>query len=99
VVDPPAFVKAKKDLPTGLKGYRKLAQLACRLVEPGGVLFAASCSHNVDATTFFDQVSQGLSRAKRSGRVLRQSGAGPDHPVHPFLPESAYLKGLLLQLD
>jgi 23S rRNA (cytosine1962-C5)-methyltransferase len=99
VVDPPAFVKSKKDLATGLKGYRKLADLAARLVQPGGFLFAASCSHNVDAAQFLAEVTRGIGRARRSGRILRQAGAAADHPVHPLLPESAYLKAVLLQLD
>jgi len=99
VVDPPAFVKSKKDLVTGLKGYRKLADMAARLVSPGGFLFSASCSHNVDPSSFLTEVTRGIGRARRSGRILRQSGAAADHPVHPMLPESAYLKGVLLQLD
>jgi 23S rRNA (cytosine1962-C5)-methyltransferase len=48
---------------------------------------------------FGEEVAHGVSLAGRSGRILRQGGAGADHPVHPFLPESAYLKSLLLQLD
>lgn len=99
VVDPPAFVKAKKDLVTGLKGYRKLAEMAARLVSAGGFLFAASCSHNVDAPSFLNEVTRGIGRTHRSGRILRQAGAAADHPVHPLLPESAYLKAVLLQLD
>lgn len=97
--DPPAFVKSRKDLKSGLKGYRKLARMAAELVEPGGFLFLASCSHNVDADTFAKEVSLGLARAERSGRIIRSSGAASDHPVHPNLPESAYLKALTLQLD
>ena len=99
VVDPPAFVKSKKDLVTGLKGYRKLAEMAARLVAPGGFLFSASCSHNVDAPSFLNEVTRGIGRARRSGRILRQAGAAADHPVHPLLPESAYLKAVMLQLD
>jgi 23S rRNA (cytosine1962-C5)-methyltransferase len=99
VADPPAFVKSKKELASGLRGYRKLARLAARLVEPEGFLFIASCSHNVDAAAFTGEVAQGLARAGRIGRILRQTGAGPDHPVHPHLPETAYLKSLLIALD
>ncbi len=99
VVDPPAFVKSRKDLSAGLRAYRKLIRLACRLVSPGGFLFAASCSHNVDAVQFMEQVRHGLGDGGRNGRLLREAGAGPDHPVHPFLPESAYLTSALLQLD
>jgi 23S rRNA (cytosine1962-C5)-methyltransferase len=99
VADPPAFVKARKDLKAGARGYRKMVRLAAPLVSPGGLLFAASCSHHVDAPLFADQVRRGLSDAGREGRILHAGGAGPDHPVHPHLPESAYLKFLLLQLD
>jgi 23S rRNA (cytosine1962-C5)-methyltransferase len=99
VADPPAFVRSRKDLASGLKGYRKLAQLAAAAVAEGGFLFIASCSHNVDQRSFQEEVAHGIARARRSARILRAFGAGADHPVHPLLPESAYLKSLLLQLD
>ena len=99
VADPPAFVKSKKDLAAGAKGYRKMARLAGALVEPGGFLFAASCSHHMPNAAFAEEIAHGLSLAGRSGRILRSSGAGSDHPVHPHLPESAYLKAMVLQLD
>jgi 23S rRNA (cytosine1962-C5)-methyltransferase len=99
VADPPAFVKSKKDLAAGARGYRKLARLAAALVAPGGILFIASCSHNVDSALFAEEVRRGLAEAGRGGRILRAAGAGPDHPVHPFLPETAYLKSLTLMLD
>ncbi|HZB94213.1 MAG TPA: class I SAM-dependent rRNA methyltransferase [Stellaceae bacterium] len=99
IADPPAFVKSKKDLGPGLRGYRKLARLAASLVAPGGVLFLASCSHNVEPPDFAEAVRRGLEDAGRSGRILRSAGAAPDHPVHPWLPESAYLKAEVLALD
>ncbi len=99
VADPPAFVKSKKDLAAGAKGYRKMARLAAGLVEAGGFLLVASCSHHMPADAFADEVRHGLATAGRSGRILRAAGAAADHPIHPFLPESAYLKALLLQLD
>jgi 23S rRNA (cytosine1962-C5)-methyltransferase len=99
ITDPPAFVKSKKDLRNGLKGYRKLARLAAGCVAPGGFLFMASCSFHVDGAGFAEQLRGGLRDAHRSGRIIYSGGAGPDHPVHPYLPESAYLKGALLQLD
>jgi 23S rRNA (cytosine1962-C5)-methyltransferase len=99
VADPPAFVKSKKELAQGAKGYRKLMRLAAPLVNPGGFLFAASCSHHVDPALFADQLRRGLIDANRSGRILASTGAAKDHPVHPALPESAYLKAQFLQLD
>ncbi|MDB5397020.1 MAG: SAM-dependent methyltransferase [Rhodospirillales bacterium] len=99
IIDPPAFAKSRKDIPVAIKGYRKLARQAAGLVSPSGILFAASCSQNVGVLEFADAVARGLHDAGRQGRILRQAGAGPDHPVHPTLPESAYLKSLTLALD
>lgn len=99
IADPPAFVKAKKDLGAGCRAYRKMARLAARITAPGGFLLCGSCSHNVDSPTFAEQVARGLNDAGRTGRILRSAGAGPDHPVHPNLPESAYLKAIVLQVD
>ena len=99
VADPPAFVKSRKDLGSGLRGYRKLARLTASVVEPGGFLFIASCSHNVGAEALLIEVVRGLAAAGRTGRILREARAAADHPVHPHLPETAYLKSLLLQLD
>ena len=99
IVDPPAFVKSKKDLIVGLKGYRKMARMAARLVKGGGFLLAASCSHNVSPGEFQEEVCRGVSEGGRTGRIVQTGGAGPDHPVHTHLPESAYLKNIVLQLD
>lgn len=99
IADPPAFVKNKKQLSAGARGYRKLTKLAGRLVRPGGLLLVASCSHHVDPVLFGEQVRLGLADIGRSGRILRASGAAPDHPVHQFLPETAYLKAQVHQLD
>jgi len=99
VADPPSFVKTKKEIQRGAQGYRKLVRLAAPLVAPGGLLFVASCSHHIDPNLFGEQIRRGLAGAARSGRILHAGGAAPDHPVHPFLPEAAYLKFQLLQLD
>lgn len=99
ICDPPAFAKSKKDLHAAIRGYRKLTRLAAGLVEPGGILCMASCSHNVPVDQFAGAVAAGVTDARRTGRILRQAGAAPDHPVHPHLPESAYLKSLTLQID
>ncbi|MBI2977533.1 MAG: class I SAM-dependent rRNA methyltransferase, partial [Rhodospirillales bacterium] len=99
VADPPAFVKSRKDLAAGMRGYRKLIRLAAALVADGGLLFMASCSHNLERTTFDAQLARGLTDAGRTGRVLLASGAARDHPIHPAVPETAYLKASLLQID
>jgi 23S rRNA (cytosine1962-C5)-methyltransferase len=99
VADPPAFARSKRDVPAALRGYRKMARLAAQLTAPTGFLFLASCSHNVGGAEFGEAVRRGLADAGRGARILRVSGAGPDHPVHPAVPESAYLKALTLTLD
>ena len=76
-----------------------MARLAARLVAPGGYLGIASCSHHVESDAFLFQVGRGVHDTGRESAVLRRAGAGPDHPVHPQLPESAYLKFLALRLD
>ncbi len=98
VCDPPAFAKSRKDAAAGLRAYAKMARLAAALVAPGGLLFVASCSHHAPADVWGEAIAQGLHRARRDGRVLFTGGAGPDHPVHPHLPETAYLKTQLIEL-
>jgi 23S rRNA (cytosine1962-C5)-methyltransferase len=99
LADPPPFVKSKKDLEPGAKAYRKLARLAADVTAPGGFLMVASCSHNIPPERFAQECAQGLLRAGRRAAMIRQAGAGPDHPVHPLLPESAYLKAVVYALD
>ncbi|TAL02438.1 MAG: class I SAM-dependent rRNA methyltransferase [Rhodospirillaceae bacterium] len=99
IADPPPFVKSRKDLKAGLQGYRKLARLCGQVAAPGGLLLVASCSHNAPVDEFTAAVVRGLGDAGRSGPIIRTAGAGPDHPIHPLLPESAYLKAVVLALD
>jgi 23S rRNA (cytosine1962-C5)-methyltransferase len=99
IADPPAFARSRRDVPAALRGYRKLARLAAGLAAPGGVVFLASCSHNVATGDFAEATRRGFADAGRTGRVLREAGTGPDHPLHMALPESAYLKSLTLALD
>jgi 23S rRNA (cytosine1962-C5)-methyltransferase len=98
VCDPPAFARSRKDADAGLRAYGRMARLAAPLVAPGGFLFVASCSYHAPVETWSAQIAFGLHRARREGRILFTGGAGPDHPVHPHLPESAYLKTQLMQL-
>lgn len=99
IADPPPFARSRKDVPIAAKAYRKLARMAAGRATPGGFLFLASCSHAIENDRFVAEVLAGLRQAGRGGRLLRQGGAAADHPVHLALPETAYLKTLLLQLD
>jgi 23S rRNA (cytosine1962-C5)-methyltransferase len=99
IADPPAFVKSRKDLGAGLKGYRKLARLGAALVSEPGFLCLGCCSHHVSLEQFAAETWAGIREAGRGGRLVHSGGAGPDHPVHPALPETAYLKFLAYALD
>jgi 23S rRNA (cytosine1962-C5)-methyltransferase len=98
ICDPPAFARSRKDAEAGLRAYGRMARLAASLVAPGGFLFVASCSHHAPLDAWSAQIAWGLHRARREGRIVFTGGAGPDHPVHPQLPETAYLKTQLIQL-
>lgn len=99
IADPPPFVKARKDLEAGARAYRRLARLSASVTAKNGFLFLASCSHNIPMERFADECALGIARAGRKARLIRQGGAGPDHTVHPILPETAYLKALVYALD
>jgi len=95
VCDPPPFAPSRKDLEVAARAYRKLARLSAVIVAPGGFLMLASCSHNISLERFGIECAAGIGRAGRSAALIREAGAGPDHPVHPMLPETAYLKALV----
>jgi 23S rRNA (cytosine1962-C5)-methyltransferase len=99
VADPPPFVPSRKDIETGARAYRKLARLAASVTAKDGFLLLASCSHNISAERFSFECAAGIARAGRKSVLIRQAGAGPDHPTHPMLPESSYLKALVYALD
>ena len=98
ICDPPAFAPHKAALEAGLRGYEKVARAAAPLVAPGGVLVLCSCSHAADLSKFRETSLKGIGRAGRRAQILHTGAAGPDHPTHPNLAESAYLKALFLRL-
>lgn len=99
ICDPPAFAPSKDALEAGLRAYEKTAMLGATLVNPGGYLVLCSCSHAADLAKFRQASLRGLGRARRRGQIVATGGAGPDHPQHPHLAESGYLKALFLRLD
>lgn len=98
-VDPPAFVKQQKYQAQGLKGYQKLAKMVSPLVAKGGLFMITSCSHHASSFEFRQAIEQGMQKAKRNFRLIRKSGADSDHPIHPLLPETHYLKNLSYLLE
>ncbi len=99
ICDPPAFAPAKPALEAGLRAYERVARLSAGLVAPGGYLVLCSCSHAADLAKFRAASLRGVGKAGRAAQILHTGEAGPDHPVHPYLAESAYLKALFLRLD
>ncbi len=98
VLDPPAFVKSRKKLEEGVRGYLTVNRRALELVAPGGYLVTCSCSHHLDAETFLGMLRQAARQARRSVRLMELRGQAFDHPVLLACPETAYLKCALLQV-
>jgi len=92
ILDPPSFAKNKKSLTQAKRGYKELHTLAYRLLQPGGILATASCSHHVLEETFLGIIDEAAISAHRKIRLLEWRGAAPDHPVLPAMPETRYLK-------
>lgn len=98
ICDPPAFAPAKPALEAGLRAYERIARMGASLVKDGGYLGLCSCSHAVDLQRFRTASLRGMGKAGRTGQIIHTGGAGPDHPVHPHLAESSYLKSIFLRL-
>ncbi|MFB9149467.1 RSP_2647 family RNA methyltransferase [Roseovarius ramblicola] len=98
ICDPPAFAPTKQALDKGLRAYERVARLAAGLVVPGGYLGLCSCSHAADLGRFRTACTRGIGRAGREGALIHTGFAGPDHPQHPNLAESGYLKALFYRL-
>jgi 23S rRNA (cytosine1962-C5)-methyltransferase len=92
VIDPPAFAKRKKDLPKALAAYKRLNQLAIQVLANDGILVSCSCSYHVAAEELQDAVTKAARGAQKHLQVLEIGGQAPDHPVHPAIPETRYLK-------
>ena len=97
VLDPPAFAKTKRDLPAAARGYKELNLRALKMLRPGGILVTCSCSYHVSEQELQDIVLAASLDAKRTIRLLEKRAQAKDHPVIPTIPETAYLKALILQ--
>ena len=98
ICDPPAFASSKPALEAGLRAYERVARLAAQLVVDGGYLGLCSCSHAADLAKFRAASIRGIGRAGRKSMLIHTGFAGPDHPLHPQLAESGYLKSLFFRL-
>ena len=98
VVDPPAFVKRKKDLAEGRLAYRRINRAAMQLLGPDGILVSCSCSHHLPRADLLAALRGAAGESGRQLQVLEVLQQGPDHPIQPAIPETDYLKGYLCRV-
>lgn len=99
ILDPPAFTKNRKGIENAVKGYKEINLRGIRLVKPGGFLATFSCSHFMDVNLFYDTVASAARDAGRTVREVQFLNQAKDHPVVWGVPETHYLKGLILQIQ
>jgi len=98
ILDPPAFVKRKKDFAEGRIAYRRLNELGMQVLAKDGILVTCSCSYHMPRATLLDTVQQGARHLDRQALSLIALQQGPDHPVHPAIAETDYLKGFICRV-
>lgn len=98
VLDPPAFAKRRKDLPKAQAAYRKLNQLALRLLDDEGLLVSCSCSWHLAEADLLAAIQGAARHVSRFVQVLAVGGQAPDHPAHPAIPETRYLKAFFCRV-
>ena len=99
VLDPPAFAKSLRAVEGALRGYKELNLRALKMMRPGGLLVTCSCSHHVGWSELESSVASAAADARRRVRLLERRGAAPDHPMVLNLPETEYLKCLVLEVE
>ncbi len=98
VLDPPAFAKSRKNLDAAASGYKEINLKALRLLAPGGILVTCSCSHHLSEAHFLELLAQAALDARRTLRVLERRTQAQDHPILLTVPETHYLKCLILEV-
>jgi 23S rRNA (cytosine1962-C5)-methyltransferase len=99
VLDPPAFAKTRKNLETAMRGYKELNLRALKMLRPGGTLVTCSCSYHVGESEFVDVVADAARDAHRTVRLVEKRGAAKDHPTVLGVPETSYLKCLVISVS
>jgi len=99
IIDPPAFAKRKKDLPKALAAYKRLNQLAIQVIADEGILVSCSCSYHVSAEELQDAIAKAARGADKHLQILEMGSQAPDHPVHPAIPETRYLKAYFCRIN
>jgi 23S rRNA (cytosine1962-C5)-methyltransferase len=99
VLDPPAFARSKSNLETALRGYKELNLRAVKMLRPGGILVTCSCSYHVSSTEFIEVVAQAARDMHRNLRMVESRSQAKDHPILLSVPETAYLKCIVLAVS
>jgi 23S rRNA (cytosine1962-C5)-methyltransferase len=98
ILDPPAFAKSRRSLDDAARGYKEINFRALRLLEPGGVLVTCSCSHHMSEGALLEIVAAAALDAGKTLRVLDRRTQAADHPILLTVPETHYLKCLILEV-
>jgi len=98
ILDPPAFIKRKKDIPQGIAAYRKLNQLALNLIDGDGLLVSCSCSYHLTGDELAGAIQTAARHSGRFVQILETGGQSADHPVHPAIAETRYLKAFFCRV-
>ena len=97
ILDPPALIPRRKDLKRGEEAYRRLNRLALACLEPDGILISSSCSYHLTTARLGELISSAARTEGRQIQLLERGQQGPDHPIHPAMPESEYLKTYIVR--
>jgi 23S rRNA (cytosine1962-C5)-methyltransferase len=98
VIDPPAFIKRKKDIPKGEAAYRRLNQLAMQLLNRDGIVVSCSCSYHMSGEALMSAIQKAARQTNRFVQVVEVGGQSPDHPIHPGIEETRYLKTFICRV-
>jgi 23S rRNA (cytosine1962-C5)-methyltransferase len=98
VLDPPAFIKRRKDAKQGEQAYQRINRLAMDLLVDQGIIVSASCSHHLPRESLQGLMLRASRELRRDLQLLEEGGQAPDHPVHPAIPETSYLKAFFGRL-
>ncbi|MFL6618158.1 MAG: class I SAM-dependent rRNA methyltransferase [Povalibacter sp.] len=98
IIDPPAFIKRRKDIPKGEAAYKRLNQLALQLLEREGVLVSCSCSYHMPSESLVNAIQRAARHVSRFVQIVEVGGQAPDHPIHPAIPETRYLKSFFCRV-
>lgn len=98
IIDPPAFIKRKKDFKAGSEAYSRLNKMALDLIKDGGMLVSASCSHHLSRGDLHQVIRRAARQRGRQLQMLEYGAQGPDHPIHPAIPETEYLKAFFCRV-